>query len=155
MSATSDSSDPVQTVVDLLDNTDSDNWPNGTKPTYIERRWDVDFGTKANRADPAVYVHSPEAGTHEQLSTAGDTKHREETIAAEVWAVAQPDHDAIASDVRAILEDYWDDSDGNTNWDRIRPRRDDDRRQEHFAQRTDHYVTSITIELHRDSSIGT
>jgi hypothetical protein len=155
MSATSSADDPVQTVVDLLKGTDSSNWPNGTKPTYIERRWDVDFETKTNRADPAVYVHSPEDGTHEQLSAAGEHKLQQETVAAEIWAVDETDHGTVTSDVRAILEGYWNDRSGNTTYDRIRPQTGDDRRQEHIARRTDHYVTSIRIELHRDTSIGT
>lgn len=155
MSPSTTATDPVQTVVDLLADTDSANWPNGTKPTYIERRWDVDFETKANRADAAVYVHSPEDGTHDQLSTAGDHKLQQETVAAQIWAIDETDHGDITGDVRAILEDYWNDPSDDTTFDRIRPQAGDDRRQENIARRTAHYVTQITIELHRDTSIGT
>ena len=153
--ATSTSEDPVQTVIDLLDGTAEADWPGGTKPSSIEKQWESDQRTKGNRSDPAAYVWSPDVGTQEPLSTAGETKDQVETIAVDVWALDDTQADAIAGDVTSILEDYWHDKQANTTWDRIRPQSTDDRRAETLARRSDHHVISVTVQLRREDSIGT
>lgn len=155
MAATSNATDPVQTVVDLLENTDSANWPSGTKPTYIERSWDIDFRTKTNRADPAVYVRSPEDGTIDAFSARSTIKDESETVTAVVWATDDSIAGDIAGDIASILEDYWNDRQENTEFHRIRPRRVADSRQEHIARRTDHYTIGVQVALRRERSIGT
>ena len=155
MSATSNSSDSVQTVVDLLDGTDQNNWPTGTKPEYIERSWDSDYRTKSNRADPAVYVRSPEDGTIESFSARSTIKDESETVVAAVWATDDSTASDIGGDVVSILEDYWNDRQANTQFHRIRPRRVNDARQEHVARQTDHYTITVRVHLRRERSIGT
>jgi len=155
MSATSSASGPVQTVVDLLENTDSNNWPTGPKPTYIERSWDVDYRTKKNRADPAVYVDSPEDGTIESFSARSTIKDESETVVAAVWATDDSTASDIAGDVVSILEDYWNDRKANTTFNRIRPQRVNDARQQHVVRRTDHYAISVRVHLRRERSLGT
>lgn len=150
----SNSDDPVQTVIDILQNTDESNWPNGNKPDIIESRWTSDFRVKLNQTGPAVYVHSPEPGTHDAYSASGSTKVQMETVGVQVWSDAETSHNNVRDDCQTILEDYWNDTDGSTNWDRIRPVSQDDRRQQHIGRRTDIYVTEIRVELERDSSIG-
>jgi len=155
MSATSSASGPVQTVVDLLENTDSSNWPTGPKPTYIKRSWDVDHRTKSNRADPAVYVDSPEDGTIESFAARSTIKDESETVVAAVWATGDGTASDIAGDVVSILEDYWNDRKANTTFNRIRPQQVNDARQQHVARRTDHYAISVRVHLRRERSLGT
>jgi hypothetical protein len=155
MSVTSSSDDPVQAVIDLLSGTSSSNWPNGPKPTYIETSWETDYQTKANRADPAVYVRSPEDGTIESFSARSTIKDESETVVAAVWATDDSTASDIAGDVVSILEDYWNDRQANTQFHRIRPRRVNDARQEHVARQTDHYTITVRVHLRRERSIGT
>jgi len=155
MSATSDATGPVQTVVDLLDGTDSGNWPTGPKPTHIEQSWESDYRTKTNRSDPAAYVRSPEDGTIDEFSARSTVKEEDETVVVAVWALDDSVVSDIAGDVVSILEDYWSDRTANTNFNRIRPQRVNDARQQHIARRTDHYTISVRVALRRERSLGT
>lgn len=155
MSVSTTSTDPVQTVVDILDGTAESNWPNGTKPTHIEKQWQSTFQTKSNRDRPAAYAFSPERGTQDQFGRNADTKVRTETIEVDVWTTSASDTDSIAADVITILEDYYNEGKTNTQWNRIRPAEADDRRSETLAQRTDHHVISVQVHLEREGSMGT
>lgn len=155
MSATSTSTDPVQTVIDLLSGTTAANWPSGTKPDPIEHQWDSTQRTKDNRSGVAAYVWSPDIGTQEQLSADGATKDQVETIDVDVWSADPVEANDVAGDVVAILEDYWNDKQANTEWHRIRPQSTDDRRAETLARRADHHVVSVEVQLRREDSIGT
>lgn len=169
MSATSTSTDPVQTVIDLLTGTPADEWT-GDKPDPIERQWAHDFNWKQNQNGPSAYVWSPEVGTQDQLSADGTVKDQTETIGVDVWApTPTPAYGGVygatygsadvavtvADDVVAILEDYWNDRTANTRWHRIRPQSVDDRRAEAIARRADKHVISVQVQLRRETSIGT
>lgn len=160
MSATSTSTDPVQTIVDLLDGTAEPNWPGGTKPTYIERRWDSSRNEKRRRKDPAAYAFSPDIGTQRQYGPDADTKIRTEVIDVNVWARDHAVADTVASDVITILEDYWNDGQASTAWNRIRPQSADDQRGEDtletvMGRRDNQYIITPRIELEREGSMGT
>lgn len=155
MSVSSTSTDPVDTIIDILDGTAQSNWPNGTKPSTIEKQWEHTFQWKKNQANPAAYVWSPERGSQDQFGPDHETKIRGETIDVDVWALDDSNVDSISGDVISILEDYWMDSQENTQWDRIRPESPDDRRAEKLARMTDHYVVSVRVALEREASMGT
>lgn len=152
--ATSDSDDPVVTVVELLDGTSAADWP-GTKPTHIEKQWESDQRTKGNRSGPAAYVWSPADGTRDQLGAEYDTVVQTETVGIDVWTLDDERSDGVAGDVVAILEEYATDNRENTEWVTIRPTQIDDRRAETIARRTDHHVVSVSVELMRDDATGT
>lgn len=173
MSATSQSHDPVQAVIDLLSNTAEADWPSGVKPNPIEPEWLTGPQQKANEDGPAAYVQSPDRGQREALSADWDVADQRETVEVEVWSRSNvpgygQDHGAsygtatdhaatIASDVLAVLEDYVNDKQANTRWDRIRPVQDpvDDQRLEASALRASQKVVSVRVELRREDSIGT
>lgn len=160
MPATSSSDDPVQTIIDLLSGTAEADWPNGTKPDPIEDRWTTSRNEKRRRKSPAAYVHSPDIGTQEQYGRDADVKVQTEVIDVDVWARDSGDADTIASDVITILEDFWNDSKANTNWNRIRPQSVNDRRGEDsfetvMGRRHNQYIISPRVELEREDSMGT
>ncbi len=153
--ATSTSTDPVQTIEDLLTGTVSGDYPNGTKPDPIEKHWESEYRTKANRSGTAAYVRSPQVGEQEQISTAGETKDQTERVDVEIWGDDQGTVATIAGDVEAILEDYWNDRTANTQWTRIRTLGQDDRRQEQQLPAHGKFVIAVRVELRRENQIGT
>lgn len=152
--ATSTSTDPVQTVIDLLDGTSSSDWPN-TKPTNIEKRWTTSYRTKTNRSNLSCYVHSHDIGEQDALSTAAETKDEQEHVRVECWSPTESDAVDCGGDVKSILEDYWDDRTTNTTWQRIRPQSVDDRRAEAQAMGADMYVVAVDVLLRAENAIGT
>lgn len=168
MSATSDSTDPVQTVIDLLQGTqteygqlygvsygDSGEWPSGPKPDPIEGQWDSDFRTKSNRQHPAAYVHSPAVGLRDPAGRRFSATMQDETVRVAVWSPDPDEADALAGDVVDILGNYANDGGCNTVWRQIRPQEIDDRRAEMLARRADHAVVAVDVLLRREDRTGT
>ena len=154
MSATSTSTDPVQSVVDILDGYSSAQWPND-KPTYIEKQWESSFRDKSKRNDPAAYVYSPDRADTRAFGRDANTRIQGEVIAVDVWALDSDEAATVAGDVQSILEDYWEDGKANTTWNRIRPEDPDDRRAEALARRADHFIISVRVQLEAERSMGT
>lgn len=160
MSATSSSLDPVQTVIDILSGTAEADWPNGTKPNPIEDRWTSNRNEKRKRQTPAAYVYSPDIGTQEQFGRDADVKVKIDTIDVDVWARDSDTAFTVADDVVSILEDYWNDSQDKTQWNRIRPQSENDQRgtdspETVMGRRHNQYILSPRVELHREASMGT
>lgn len=153
--ATSTSTDPVQTIVDLLSNTVSGDYPNGTKPDPIEKHWDSQYREKVNRDGVAAYVRSPETSSTDQLSVDADTKVQMERVNVQVWGNTEADVVNAAGDVEAILQDYHNDRGDNTAWSRIRVLGQDDRRQEETRHPRGKHVVAVEVRLRREASMGT
>lgn len=159
MTATSDSTDPVQTIVDLLDGSAVSKW-SGTKPEYIEPDWESSENEKRSRSrdGPAAYASSPAVGPQDSFSADADVKIQTETVTVEIRSLGHAtgtDTASIASDVVSILEDYWHDSKEFTEWNRIQPQETDDQRADSLARRADQEVINVTVSLERETSIGT
>lgn len=154
--ATSSSTDPVQTLIDLLTGTPQASWPNGTKPTHIEAWPDTSHDKRLKRADPSVYIRTGQPGDQQPLSKDADHSLNTETVHCDIYSPDKTEAYTIAEDVEAILEDYWHDENGDTEWTHgIRPQGKEDLREEHSARRSGQYVVRVPVRLLREDTVGT
>lgn len=144
----SSSTDPVQTVVDILQNAST--WSEaGSAPDHIERYSATDFSRKERRDTvDAVYVIQSDPGSSEQIGAGADPYRDEKVVRAEVWT---PESETLAHqyflDVRSIANGYATDNEQQTEWTRIATIGDDDARASARARGVDHYIYAALIEL--------
>jgi hypothetical protein len=117
----SDTTDAVETVKDILDDTTDADWTNtGSKPPVIEYQWESTQNEKLQRAhrQDAVYVWSPAEGSLEQFA--------------------------------ARYQSYLDNQ-SSTKWRDIRPETENDIRQETNPERSDVYriITLVRLRARR------
>jgi len=150
--ATSTSTDPVQTIIDLLSGTPKADWPT-TKPDWIETRWTSTHHQKRQREGGAVYAWSPAEGTREPISVDADVSNETEVVFAECWHPSSSDAASLANSVATILEQYWKDNKEYTTFRHVRPVRQDDRRAEHVPGARDPFVVVVRVELRTEDVI--
>lgn len=144
----STSDDPVQTVVDILE--DASTWTEaGSAPDKIERYEETNFSRKQRRDTlDAIYVIKPDAGTSERIGANYDPFRDEHVVRAEVWTPTS--HSAAHNyflDVRSIVNGYVGDNKDQTTWTQIATIGDDDLRGSKRAESVDHYIYAALIEL--------
>lgn len=173
MSVTTSSTDPVQTVYDILNGASEfsggyglaygylyggkDTWTNTAPEVY--KRWNWGQQDREMNNDPAIYIWSPESSNRPAFSADYDTINQNQVVEASVW---MPDGDSNAEtkvseyavDVINLLEEYGTDNKGRTKWNWIRPTADNDFRAENITRKTDHFVINVIAELRRLSSTG-
>jgi len=150
MSVSTTSSDPVETVLNLL--TGYSGWSNATPG--VEFQHESSQQTKQNRPDPYIYVWSPVDADLQQFDGEHSAISEFETVEASVWVlsgtgnaqfrVAQDYQDEMVD----FLQQYAGDNEENTTFHQVRPTSKSDYRHENVARRTDHYVMSVTCTLH-------
>lgn len=149
--ADSTSSDPVQTIVDLLDGADASLWTNASP--IVEAFEDSSQQTKEHRRDPALYCWSPVDGNFEEFDA--EYSHREtgETIEIQVWCLGdshadgQVDANQYASDIVSILDEYARDNYNRTQWHQIKPDSVTDERAGKPYRDTDHFILRVQCTL--------
>ena len=143
------STDPRQTILDLLDNTTDSDWTQaGSKPTILERQEEVSQSTKGNRRDDAVYCYQPTDETTSQFGYSYDRYQNSADVTADVWTpTSQSQARALAEDIQTILFQYVNDNKSATDWHRIRPVSVTDLRHEKIADQGDHYRVQVEVRL--------
>jgi len=123
MSVTS-STDPVQTIVDILDDASSSDWANGGSiPDRIERTENSDPSDKARSqrlSDISLYVFSPADGDLSKFS-ADDDAIQTETAQVDIYTDDSDTTNNYASDVISITGGYSSDNEQETAWTDIWP----------------------------------
>lgn len=151
MSVTS-STDPVQTVLDVLQATSDSDWT-GVKPTHIERVEDSPRKLKENRVEEdAVYVWSPAEGDFPPASAGVDDYLDVQVVQCDAWAAPETSRGAgeIAGDIRSyVASNFWRDRKQQTVWNEIAPDSEDDRRASQRARGSDHEVVAVQLRLER------
>lgn len=158
--ASSNASDAVETVVDLLETADTSTWTHADPS--VEHYWDATQQTKLNRPDPYLYAYSPANGNYRRIDGDYSVVDEQQTVAVEAWVmedVSLPQDGAdranqYASDAFSFLSDYGNDNENRTNFYRIQPQEIDDRKAEHTVRETDHFVVSLTVVLDKFTSTG-
>jgi hypothetical protein len=149
MSITSET-DPVEAVVDLLQDADATEWT-GTTPT-VKRYWDDAQSERGPGADqpPIIYVWSPVEGNTEALSGfAYDRLDEQPTVELQVWSLDDVEAEATAQDAVGYLADFGNDNEASSPFHRVRPTTVNDFRAQKPARTTKHYIFTVTIELRR------
>ena len=155
---TTDSTDPVQAIVDILDLAETyDLWTSvsGTPVPDINYVWNVRQKSRENNKDPQVYVWSPIEVTFDSFDAKFSRMDETQTVEASVWTLDPTLTAEYASDIIQFLSEYATDNSENTNYHQIRPTNENDLRAEKAPQKTDHFITNIQVELTglRDSGI--
>ena len=134
MSVTS-TKDPVQAVVDILDNEAASAWPSNTAPDRIERAEESDPSQKEGdqrRSQVSLYVQNLADGDLRKQHAAGGLDERY-VIEVQVWTGDSADTNAY---YRAIIEDimpaYYTDNNDLTNFYDIAPESSGDARAGSF-----------------------
>jgi hypothetical protein len=155
MSASSTSPFAVETIVDLLDGTaDAEYTLTQSKPDRINPIWEYDHNDRVNYADPAFYVWSPTDADISKFSIDGDNLLEDTSVEVLIFTLDATKSKNYQRDVLEILSDYYDDTTDNTSYYEIAPQSASDLRNEHISGRTDHYITSVTVETNRFGQAG-
>lgn len=157
MSVSSNSTDPVQSTIDLLDGYTG--W--SLQTPEVHHVAEVSQQDRENNPNPAIYVWSPLDGSMEGLGAKREKTIQTDTVEATIWVLDDADTDAkddIATyhaETINFLEDYVTDNYDNIEFHNIRPDVESDIRNEKVARRTDHYVMSVQAEITNLRDSGT
>lgn len=150
MSVTS-ATDPVKTVIDLLDNAAAGDWDQGgSVPDRIERAEASEPSEKlrdSRRTDNSLYVFSP-ADNDITKFDAGGNQDITEVVQVDVFCQDASTANNYASDVIDILNDYTNDNNDQTKWTDIWPESVDDQTSQSFIP-SSFAVISVQIRLRR------
>lgn len=141
--------DPVQTVIDLLDaTTDSDF--TGSKPAHVERYEEREARIKAQRSGDALYVFQPAETDVAQLAADYSALDHSSVVHVEAWTLTGSAKAwELAEDVHDhVTTQYGVDNKSSTQWQVIRPTGFVDFRQgSKAARRADHFIEAVQLVL--------
>jgi len=143
MSVSSSATDPVQTVIELLDGYTG--WSLDSPEVYNQN--EISQQERTSNPDPAIYVWSPVDASIEQFSADNDSLLETRTIEASVWTLDNSDTFTYHREAVDFLQEYADDNYATVNFHHIQPNSVTDSRSEKIARQTDHYVMSIQAEV--------
>lgn len=169
MSATSSARNAVETVVDLLEgipngyggygyNYGSD-YGNGSlwdsSQPEIHAKTDFSQSQRESNPTPALYVWSPVDTDFQEFDAEGSHLRQTDTVEIEVWTLDEANTAEFWQDIVDYLSGYMRDNNQNTNWHQIKPVGGADNRSEHIREMTDHYITTLQLELgdHRPTTV--
>lgn len=127
MSVTS-ATDPVATIIDLLDNAADSDWTSSSPPDRIERKENSEPSERLRNsrlADVSLYVWSSATGEFVKWSAEGDTDQTE-VVRVEILTNDDTTTNDYAGDVIDILRTYVNDNEDQTGWVDIWPDSIDD-----------------------------
>lgn len=147
MSVTS-STDPVKTIIDLLDNASASDWTNAT-PDHIERWEETMFNIKTNRNGTGLYLWQATDGDKEQMGANYDHYREDEIVQIDIWdrASSTAAYEYL-EDVETILFGYATDNYNSTEWGEIAPIGETDSRAQKRNRDASHYITALQCKLH-------
>ena len=144
MSITNDRN-PVDTVIDLLDDTDNTDFQDG-KPEIIERVDERSGQSRMNTSDDAFYVYSPTDASVERISADGVAANSEEEVRVLIWCLQGPGKaKRYRQDVIDYLSQFMDDNKEQTGLNNIEPIAQADLRTEAQPRASSHSVTGVTM----------
>lgn len=145
MSVSSNSTDAVETVKELLDGFTG--WTLATPEVF--RHDEISQQEKENNPDPALYVWSPVDATFEQFSGDNEVLDEMRTVEIQHWNLDSASNaETYHQDVIDFLNDYADDNESQTTFHFIQPTSATDNRADKIVQRTDHYIFSVQVDVH-------
>ena len=149
MSVTSNSTDAVDTIFDLLDGYTG--WSLTDPEVY--KQWNVSQQERENNPDPAIYIWSPVDADLSQGDAEASYYSEFRTVEASVWTLDNDSSETYHQEIIDFLRQYSNDNESNTTFHKIRPQSATDSRSEKITRMTDHYILSVQVELHnhRDS----
>jgi len=138
---------PVQAIIDLLENADSTEWT-PTQDPVVKNYWN-DSQSERGPGDgqpPILYVWSPTGSTLDRFSVDGDDFQRNDTVEVQAWSLVESETVGLQEDVIDILSQYLDDNETDTPYTDVAPVNAEDFREQTPARSTQHYVMSVEVE---------
>jgi len=138
---------PVQAIIDLLENADSTEWT-PTQDPVVKNYWN-DSQSERGPGDgqpPILYVWSPTGPTLDRFSVDGDDFQRNDTVEVQAWSLVESETVGLQEDVIDILSQYLDDNETDTPYTDVAPVGAEDFREQTPARSTQHYVMSVEVE---------
>jgi len=155
MSVSPTSSEPVETVQEILAGQPDAKWTDKS-PTVLFN-WDRAFSEKGpgQGQPPELYVWSPIDASLSQLTADGDYLEEDHTVEVQCWSLSESATWQLARDTIQIFGDYLDNQQGVSDFLTLPPTASTDLRADKQARRTEHYVATIEISPLKLNSTGT
>lgn len=151
MSATSNSTDPVQATVDLLEGAASSVWTHADPDVF--NRWETTQQHREQYAQPAIYVWSPIEGTFDRLSADNAYLDETQTIECSVWVLNDASENSAkkcadyGDDLIQFLSSYGNDNEAKTSFHGVNPTNVNDLRAENIPRQSDHFLVEVQAEF--------
>lgn len=147
----STSSDPVETVKDVLDDMEMSDWAElEALPDRIALSEASEPSEKLRNSrlsEVSVYVWSPATGVFDQHSAGVSHYIDNQVVQCDVYAGTTAKAGNAAADIRAhFAGNYWNDNSQKSNWKTIRPTEENDQRAGAFHVNGFH-VVSVQLAL--------
>ncbi len=149
MSVTSNATDLVETVYDILDGVPDASWTLDAPKVYY--LWDVPVGDRGPGADmPAqMYVYENVDTSINKFSADGDSVDTTQVAIVQIWVLkndSEP-HRIITyrDDVIDLFTEYYSDNQASTAFTEVRPTATADFREQVTPAMTDYYIVEVEI----------
>jgi len=155
MSVSPTSTEPVETVQEILDDYPDTAWTVNT-PTVLFN-WERAFSEKGpgQGQPPELYVWSPIDASLSQLTADGDYLEEDHTVEIQCWTLNESETWQLARDTIQIFGDYLDNQQGVSDFLTLPPTASTDLRADKQARRTEHYVATVEVSPRKLSNAGT
>ena len=144
-----DSTNPGETIVDILKHCDTQFWTEN-KPEILQLHERSPKG-RENATDDAIYVNGVEAINLERFSADPVTQNQDASVRVLVYSLSESRVLNHTEDILECLRDYMNDNYEKTAWHNIEPSDVIDHRDTRVYRRTEHYVFEINADLHRQN----
>jgi hypothetical protein len=144
------SPDPVDAIVDILQAEDTNNW-SLRKPSIIKSIEQTSPKDRENTEDDAIYVRGPGLDI-ERFSADPNDLMENGTAEILIYSLDKNRATQHTRDIIDFLREYMNDNYTQTDHHHIVPSGTTDNRQSKITRRTDHFVSLVEVELHRISS---
>jgi len=155
MSATTSKTEYVEAIVDLLKNAASSVWSTTQDPNVF--RWQAksqqERGPGATQP-PELYVWMPTSAPINRLTADNDLLEELPNIEIHVYTLTESDTSDLARDLISFFSDYMSDRENRTEYADIVPVNAEDFREQKLAQRTEHFVYTVEIEVTKLTDTG-
>ncbi len=154
MSATTDETEPVDAIKDLLEKQDSTAWTN--QDPVIEYTFETPFAERGpgDGQPPELYVWQPVDANLEKLTADGRYLDETPTVEVQIWTLQEDECLEYQRDVIQIFGEYLDTQQGVTPYITFEPSSARDYRSDHLPRKTNHYLSTVEIDARRLSTTG-
>lgn len=147
MSVSTDATEAVEAVYDILDNSSA--WTN--TPPEVFYMWEIPTSEKGPGADmpPHIYVWEPLDMSVAKFSADGDLTNEVHTVMAQIWLLKTADHTLIREYQRDIIDlfaEYYSDVRSRTTFVELRPISAADFREQSIPAASDYFINEVEIE---------
>jgi len=149
MSVTTNATDLVEAVYEILEGTPATSWTLDAPKIYY--LWDVPVGDRGPGADmPAqMYVYENVDTSINKFSADGNSVDSTQTVMVQMWVLKNDDtpHDIITyrDDVIDLFTEYYSDNQNTTTFTEVRPTASGDFREQVTPSMTDYYIVEVEI----------